>query len=68
MTFKRLVCLTFILAITCTANATITNFDDLTLGANSYSNDSGGFSSGSATFNNYSDTGYWDSWAYSNKP
>ena len=56
-----------VLVVVGVINASIADFDDLTLGLNSYCDDSGGFTSGSATFNNYATTGYWDGWAYSSK-
>lgn len=48
----------------------IANFEDLALGAGSYwngSDSSGDFASGSAWFDNYYDSGYWDGFAYSNR-
>jgi hypothetical protein len=53
------------------SNAAIATFDDLSLGAGSYwngSDGSGGFSSGSAYFNNNYNSTYmsWDGFAYSN--
>jgi hypothetical protein len=72
MKFKNLVALIIVFGIAGVVNAGIANFDDLSLSANSYWNGSagtGGFTSGSAVFNNNYDSIYhsWDGWAYSNK-
>ena len=75
MVTKRVMSLIFTLAICSFAGADIANFDDLSLAPESYwngSDGSGGFSSGSAWFNNnFTDWGggvtSWDGWAYSNK-
>ena len=72
---KSLVSLTIVLVVAGVAGAGIANFDDLSLSANSYwngSDETGDFTSGSATFNNnFTDWGggstSWDGWAYSNK-
>ena len=71
MKLKSLICL-MILVFAVVANADLANFDDLSLGVNSYWNGSDGtgdFTSGSATFNNNYNTEYssWDGWSYSNK-
>lgn len=63
-----------IFGITFVANASVANFDDLTLNSGSYwkgADFSGDFTSGGAVFNNnFTDWGYgmtsWDGWAYSN--
>jgi hypothetical protein len=52
---------------TVTTLADSADFDELTLDPALYCADSGGFSSGSALFSNYTETGYWDGWAYSRK-
>jgi hypothetical protein len=72
MKMKRSLSLLVILVICAVSNASIVNFDDLSLSSNSYwngSDGSGGFVSGSAVFNNNYDSTYhsWDGWAYSNK-
>ncbi|MGD0785191.1 MAG: DUF4465 domain-containing protein [Sedimentisphaerales bacterium] len=72
MKLKNLVTLIIVFGITGVVKADIANFDDLSLSANSYWNGStgtGGFTSGSAVFNNNYDSTYhsWDGWAYSNK-
>ena len=75
MKFKNLVTLIIVFGITGVVNASIANFDDLSLSADSYWNGStgtGDFTSGSAVFNNnFTDWGggvtSWDGWAYSNK-
>ena len=71
---KSLISLVSILTIAAMVNAaTITNFDDLSLSVDSYwngSDGSGGFASGSATYNNYYDDTYgeyWEGFAYSNR-
>jgi hypothetical protein len=68
---KNLVCLTVVLAAASIANAYIATFEDLSLAPESFwngSDQSGGFTSGSAYFkNNYNPQ--WDSWdgfSYSN--
>jgi len=71
MKFGRLLCLAVILLAARGANAQIADFEDLSLPGESYwngSDGSGGFTSGSAHFNNNYDS-TWDSWdgfAYSN--
>jgi hypothetical protein len=75
MKFKNLVTLIIVFGIAGVVNAGIANFDDLSLSPNSYWNGStgtGGFTSGSAVFNNnFTNWGggvtSWDGWAYSNK-
>ena len=67
----RFVKLMLILITTTTANASLGNFEDLTLPAESYWNGAdgtGGFTSGTAFYkNNYDPNwGSWDGWAYSN--
>ena len=69
---KSLAVLTIILLVVGVVNASIANFDDLTLSSDSYWNGSDGmgdFTSGSALFNNNYDSTYysWDGWSYSNK-
>jgi len=64
--------ITAILALTGITNAQLADFDDLTLAVDSYWNGadgSGGFTSGTASFNNNYDTiyGSWDGFAYSNR-
>lgn len=73
MCLRNLICLIAVLAMTGVSTAAdIANFDDLSLGPESYwngSDGSGGFASGSAYFGNYYDDTwgeYWDSFAYSN--
>lgn len=73
MKLKSLMCL-MILVFAVTVNAGVANFDDLTLSeSESYWNGAdltGGFTSGSASFNNYWDDTYgeyWESFAYSNR-
>lgn len=77
MSFRNLICLIAVLAITGVSTAAdIANFDDLTLAPESYWNGSdysGGFTSGSANFNNsFTDWGggitSWAGFAYSNIP
>ena len=68
---RNLICLIAVLAISGVSTAAIATFDDLSLAAESYWNGSdgpGGFTSGSAYFNNnYNATyGSWDGFAYSN--
>ena len=63
--------LIFLLLAASTVRANITDFEDLTLGSESYwngSDSSGGFTSGSSWFNNNYDItfGSWDGFAYSN--
>jgi hypothetical protein len=65
------VCLIIVLAIVGSVNADIATFDDLVLSPESYwngSDDSGGFSSGNAFFNNNYDPAWesWDGFSYSN--
>ena len=72
MKIKNLISLIIVFGMVDVVNASIANFDDLSLGANSYWNGSDGtgdFVSGSAVFNNNYDSTYhsWDGWAYSNK-
>ncbi len=67
----RLMSLIFVFVITGVSIADIADFDDLSLAAESYwngSDGSGGFTSGSANFNNYYNTawGSWAGFAYSN--
>lgn len=69
--FRNLVCSFFVLTIVSTANSEIATFEDLALPAESYwngSDESGGFASGGAYFNNnYNPTwGSWDGFSYSN--
>ena len=71
MASKGLVILMFVLILSSVSSAVIATFDDLGLGAESYwngSDNSGGFASGGATFNNNYNTTYmsWDGFAYSN--
>ena len=74
MASRRLMSLILAFAITNVAGADIANFDDLSLAPESYwngSDESGGFQSGSAWFNNsYTDWGggsySWNGFAYSN--
>jgi len=71
MKFRNLVCLIAALTIVSTANADIATFEDLSLPPESYwngSDESGGFTSGSAYFNNNynSDWSSWDGFSYSN--
>jgi len=71
MKFRNLVCLIATLTIISTANADIATFEDLALPPESYwngSDESGGFTSGSAYFNNNynSDWSSWDGFSYSN--
>ncbi len=71
MKFENLVCLIAVLTIVSTANADIATFEDLSLPGESYwngSDESGGFTSGSAYFsNNYNSAwGSWDGFSYSN--
>ena len=70
----KFICLCLmIFAIVMNASATVSSFDDLTLAPNSYwngSDGSGGFTSGSATYNNYFDDtygAYWEGFAYSDR-
>ena len=69
--FRWFVCLVGILAMVSAAQGAIASFDDLSLPGESYwngSDESGGFSSGRAYFNNNYDTtwGSWDGFSYSN--
>lgn len=71
MASKELMCLMFVLILSSASSAFIATFDDLSLGPESYwngSDGSGGFVSGSATFNNNYNATYmsWDGFAYSN--
>lgn len=72
MASRRVVSLIFILAVSGAASAAmVADFEDLTLAPQSYwngSDGSGGFTSGTAWFNNNYDTTYhsWDGFAYSN--
>ena len=71
MKFRNLVCLIAALTIISTANADVATFEDLALPAESYwngSDESGGFTSGSAYFSNNYDSawGSWDGFSYSN--
>ncbi len=71
MKFRGLVCLIAVLATVSFANAEIATFEDLTLPPESYwngSDESGGFASESAYFNNNYDatSGTWDGFSYSN--
>lgn len=71
MASKELVSMILGLMISGVSSAAIATFDDLSLAADSYwngSDGSGGFSSGSAYFNNNYNTTYmsWDGFAYSN--
>lgn len=71
MASKELVSLIFVLVISGVSSATTATFDELSLAAESYwngSDGSGGFSSGSAFFNNNYNSTYmsWDGFAYSN--
>ncbi len=71
MASRRLVSLILVLVISGVSTATIATFDDLSLAPESYwngSDGSGGFSSGSAYFNNNYNATYmsWDGFAYSN--
>jgi len=72
MASRRLMSLILAFAITNVAGAAIvTDFEDLTLAPESYwngSDESGGFTSGSAWFNNNYDVDYgsWDGFSYSN--
>jgi len=69
---KKLLSLVIVLGVGCVVSASVVNFDDLSLSSESYwngSDSSGGFTSGSASFNNYYDDtygAYWESWSYSN--
>lgn len=71
---KKLVSFVIVLCVVCMAGASVVNFDDLSLAAESYWNGSdysGGFVSGGAFFNNsFIDWGggyiSWEGWAYSN--
>lgn len=68
---REIVYLMIVFVIINSVNADIANFDDLSLGSNSYwngSDGSGGFTSGPAVFNNNYNSTYqsWDGWAYSN--
>lgn len=75
MKLRTVFSLFIVLGISCLVNAGIANLDDLTLSSNSYwngSDNSGGFTTGSASFNNsFTDWGYgitsWEGFAYSNK-
>lgn len=69
--FENSVCLIAVLTIVSAADADIATFEDLVLPAESYwngSDESGGFTSGSAFFNNnYNPTwGSWNGFSYSN--
>ncbi|MGD8501571.1 MAG: hypothetical protein PVJ86_13040, partial [Phycisphaerales bacterium] len=69
--FRDLFCLIAVLAMASAANATVATFEDLDLPPESYwngSDGSGGFTSGSAHFNNHYDPawGSWDGFSYSN--
>ncbi len=71
MKFENLVCLIAALTIISTANADIATFEDLSLPPESYwngSDESGGFTSGSAYFSNNYDSAWasWDGFSYSN--
>jgi hypothetical protein len=72
MVSRRVVSLIVVLAVTGAASAAmVADFEDLILAPQSYwngSDSSGGFTSGSARFNNNYDTTYhsWDGFAYSN--
>jgi hypothetical protein len=71
MASKELVSVIFVLVISSVSSATTATFDELSLAAESYWNGadgSGGFSSGSAFFNNNYNSTYmsWDGFAYSN--
>jgi len=71
MASKELVSTMLVLIISGISSAAIATLDDLSLAADSYwngSDGSGGFSSGSAYFNNNYNTTYmsWDGFAYSN--
>ena len=71
MASRRLISLIIVLTTAGAFAADIANFDDLSLDPNSYWNgldDSGGFVSGSANFNNFYDPnwGSWGGFAYSN--
>ena len=71
MASKGLVSLILVLVISGVSSAEIATFDDLSLGPEPYwngSDGSGGFVSGSATFNNNYNATYmsWDGFAYSN--
>lgn len=71
MKFENLVCLIAVLTIVSTANADIATFEDLALPPESYwngSDESGGFASSSAYFNNNYNSawGSWDGFSYSN--
>ena len=71
MKFRWFMCLVCVLAMTNASQGSLANFDDLALPAESYWNgadESGGFISGTAHFNNNYDTTYgsWDGFAYSN--
>jgi len=68
---KNLICLIVTLTVASAANAYISTFEDLPLAPQSFwngSDQSGGFTSGSAHFNNnYNSTwGSWDGFSYSN--
>ncbi len=71
MASKRVMSLVLVFAIASVADADIANFDDLSLAPESYwngSDESGGFASGSAYFNNDYNSTYdsWDGFSYSN--
>ncbi len=71
MASGRMMSLVLAFVIAGVAGANVVNFDDLSLAPESYwngSDQSGGFTSGSAYFkNNYDSTyGFWDGFAYSN--
>jgi hypothetical protein len=71
MASRRMMSLILAFTFASTAGADIANFDDLSLAPESYwngSDQSGGFASGSAYFNNNYDSTYgsWDGFAYSN--
>lgn len=71
MASEKLVGLITVLVISGISSATVATFDELSLAAESYwngSDGSGGFSSGSAYFNNNYNATYmsWDGFAYSN--
>jgi len=75
MASRRVISLVFVIAVFAMASAAgaaiVTDFEDLTLAAESYwngSDESGGFASGSAYFNNNYNSTYdsWDGFSYSN--
>ena len=71
MRLRNLVCLIVVLTIAGVSTAGIADFEDLTIAPESYwngSDESGGFTSGSAYFNNNYDPawGSWDGFSYSN--